>query len=280
MKFTVLGSTGFIGSRVVQHLQTQGHEVETPCRDTQDLRGKNLGHVIYAIGMTGNFRLQPEATIEAHVTVLQRLMEEADFESWLYLSSTRVYGGLPKGAMATEDAELHIRPGFDSLYDLSKLLGEAICLGKDRPTIRIARLANVYGAGQSQHLFLGSVVRDLIQKGKVMIGESPQSAKDYIAVETVASLLTLIATQGRERIYNVASGRPVTHQALADTIRQCGYNAEFSANAPTRIFPAIHTARMVAEFGENARSILTDLPLLIEEEKRLYDNSPMRIQTS
>ena len=278
MKFTVLGSTGFIGRRMVAHLQSHDIEVETPPRDAADLRGRNLGHVIYAIGLTGNFRSQPQAAIEAHVNVLQKLMDCADFESWLYLSSTRVYGGLPSGVLATEDAALTVRPGPDSLYDLSKLLGEAICVAKDSATVRVARLANVYGAGQSEHTFLGSVIHELARNGKVTIGESPPSSKDYISVENVVTLLKLIATQGRERIYNVASGQPVTHQDLADIMRQCRYNVEFSAHAPARIFPAIDTARIIGEFGEKPRSILQDLPTLIEEEKHFQGDAHAKVR--
>ena len=260
MKFTVLGSTGFIGGTMVKHLQECGYAVEAPPRDVASLRGANLGHVIYAIGLTGNFRTQPGAAIRAHVHVLQNLMEGADFDSWLYLSSTRVYGGLPDGIAASEDATLPVRPGLDAIYDLSKLLGESLCLAADRETVRIARLSNVYGAGQSVHSFLGSVAGDLARTGKVVIRESPRSSKDYVPVDGVVETLVSIATRGNERVYNVASGIPVTHAQLADAIGQCGYSVEFLAASPARVFPRIDVKRITTEFNNMPRSILDDLP--------------------
>jgi nucleoside-diphosphate-sugar epimerase len=249
---------------MVSYLKNRGFEIETPHRGTTDLRGRHLGHVIYAIGLTGNWRTCPQAAIEAHVNVLQRLMEDADFESWLYLSSTRIYGTWAGDSPAVEDAVLRVRPDFDALFDLSKLLGESVCMGNDRATIRVARLSNVYGPRQSVHTFLGSIIDDLLRHGKVIIGESPDSSKDYVSVDDVVEMLASISTQGRRRLYNVASGHAVTHQTLANIIRRCGYEVEFCANGPRRAFPTIDTARLFAEFGGNPRSILEDLPLLIE----------------
>ena len=266
MKFTILGSNGFIGRHMARHLQSQGFEVYLPPRDIESLRGQNLGHVIYAIGLTGNFRERPDAAIEAHVHVLQKLITGAQFESWLYLSSTRVYSGLAEGAPATEDSFLPVKSSADSLYDLSKLLGESICFGKDNPTIRVARLSNVYGSGQSTHTFLGSVIDEIKKSGTTVINESPASSKDYISIDAVTEILQAIATKGKERLYNVASGKPVKHQELADVLNKCGYNISFSNKAATRAFPIINTDKIVKEFGINPSPLTKDLPSLLNKE--------------
>lgn len=262
MKFTILGSTGFIGNALTLYLKSKGHEVETPARDTKTLSGKNLGHVIYAIGMTGNFREHPDAAIEAHVNVLQRLIQDAEFESWLYLSSARIYRG---ASSTTETAALSIYPDADTLYDLSKLLGESICLSHKNPTVRVARLSNVYGAGQSPHTFLGSILRDLKNTGKSTIGESEASSKDYISIDDVCKILEAIALKGQERIYNVASGTPITHKALAETTRSYGHKIDFAAQGRTNSAPLIDTTRIHTEFGTRPRDLINDLPLLLKQ---------------
>ena len=259
MKFTVLGSTGFIGKTVTSNLRAKGHDVETPNRDAQSLAGKDLGHVIYAIGMTGNFREHPDLAIEAHVNVLQRLIKDADFQSWLYLSSTRVYGM----GETSESTPVSIIPNADTLYDLSKLLGEAICLSHINPAVRVARLSNVYGAGQSEHTFLGSILRDVKKNGKATIGESQLSSKDYVSVHDVAELLELIALHGKERLYNIASGEATTHGALAEKIFTAGNSIDFAAGGITRALPAINIRRIEQEFGRAPRSILDDLHTLL-----------------
>lgn len=262
MKFTVLGGTGFIGKALVHHLGNKGHEVGVPSRAITTLAGHKLGHVIYAIGMTGNFREHPEAAIEAHVNVLQRLMKDADYESWLYLSSARVYGARHENAEATP---ISVSPNADTLYDLSKLLGEAICLSHKNSAVRVARLSNVYGKGQSEHTFFGSILRDLREGGKAVIGESPSSSKDYVSVDDVTALLELIAINGRERLYNIAGGHATTHRAIADVIKLCGFDAEFSSNGATRALPAIDIDRIKQEFGHAPRAFIDDLPTLLKQ---------------
>ncbi len=264
MKFTVLGSTGFIGRSLTRYLKAEGYEVVTPPRDVKDLRGHKSGHVIYAIGLTGNFRQRPEATVEAHVNVLQKLLNGAEFDSWLYLSSTRVYSALTGDVSASEYTDIPIRSGPDALYDASKLQGEDICLELDHPGLRVVRLSNVYGKGQSEHTFLGSVIADLNKAGKVTLEESPDSAKDYVSVEDVVKILPLIAMKGQDRLYNVASGRNITHRILAEKLRAYGYDVDFKADAPTRAFPVVDISRVLKEFGVRLRSLLEDLPTLLE----------------
>jgi nucleoside-diphosphate-sugar epimerase len=53
--FTILGAGGLIGSAMARHLQSQGHEVRSVTRDNWPGDGEELGHVIYAIGVTSNF---------------------------------------------------------------------------------------------------------------------------------------------------------------------------------------------------------------------------------
>src|SRR5580692_8093898 len=148
MKFTVLGGSGFIGGHMATHLRARGYEVDVPPRDTALLYGRNLGHVIYAIGLTGNFRQRPYDAIEAHVNVACRVLQNTSFDSFLYLSSTRVYGGLPADVAGSEETPLDVQPSADSLYDLSKLLGESVCMNVTAPAVRVVRLSNVYGRGQ------------------------------------------------------------------------------------------------------------------------------------
>ena len=170
MRFTVFGGTGFIGSHLVRHLSRQGHDVYTPCRaEISVAAGKALGHVIYAIGLTGDFRTRPYDTVEAHVCLLAKLLKSSQFDSWLYLSSTRIYSSLPGNTLANEEVAIPLTTEIDSLYDLSKMLGEALCLAHPSSTVRVARLSNVFGLGQSMHTFLASVVQQLREANRAVI---------------------------------------------------------------------------------------------------------------
>ena len=269
MTFTVLGSSGFIGSHLVSYLRAKGYEVRTPPRDVQNLAGIDLGHVIYAIGMTGNYRTQPVQTIDAHVNVLQRLMNGARFQSWLYLSSTRVYNGLAPDISVNEETRLSCLPCLDSIYDLSKLLGESLCLAQENPAIRVVRLSNVYGKGMSPHLFIGAALSEIIAENKLLIRESPESSKDYISIDDVVRMIHDVAVSGCHRLYNIASGQATTHADLAGCMRGLGLRVDFQSAAPIRTFPHIDTSRMQSEFGSVQSSILKDFSdLLLAERKR------------
>ncbi len=262
MKFTVFGGRGFIGSHLVGYLQGLGHDVWVPTRDASETAGQKLGNAIYAIGLTGDFRNRPFDTIEAHVGTLARLMHGADYDSWLFISSTRLYGTGSGRALCREDDPISLTPSADSLYDISKLLGEALCLAL--PRTRIARLSNVYGAGQSKKTFLGAVLEELKSKEKVLIRESPRSSKDYVALSAILPLLKAITVSGREQIYNVASGDLLSHCELAKRLGDLtGRPIRFMDGAQDRVFPRIDISRIVQEFSFSPTPMVSDLEDLL-----------------
>lgn len=263
MRFTIFGAGGFIGGNLVAHLRRQGHDVLAVGRhDSPPL--ENLGHVIYAIGLTGDFRTRPFDTVDAHVCTLSRLLKSTDFESWLYLSSTRLYANLAPEEIAKEDSRVCVSPNSDSLYDISKLVGEALCLSHPQQKVRVVRLSNVYGHGQSRHTFLAAVLNELRMAKGVVIRESPESTKDYIALDDVLPLLEKIAQHGQRRIFNLASGIAISHFEIAQKLIQLtGLPVAFESNAVTRKFPKISISNLASEFAFEPRNLLEDMAALI-----------------
>jgi nucleoside-diphosphate-sugar epimerase len=214
--------------------------------------------VIYAIGVTGDFRSRALDTVQAHVCALAPVLRHASFESLLYLSSTRVYGALPRG---TEEAVLQVDPQDPSdLYNLSKLMGESMCLCSGRSGVRIARLSNVVGAedGDSAN-FLPSLLREA-RAGCITLRTDPASAKDYIHIDDVVDLLPRIAMQGRQTMYNVASGEQLTHRQWVDhLVAGTGCTVQVQAQAPLLRFAPVDTTRIRAEFGFAPRPVLATM---------------------
>jgi nucleoside-diphosphate-sugar epimerase len=275
MTFTVLGR-GFIGSHLLSFLRQQGYDCVAPSRAELDpLPGRHLGHVLYCIGVTADFRSRPLDTVRAHVCRLLEILESTEFDSLLYLSSTRVYGSVSEGR-ETENA-FRLDPASKSdLYNLSKLMGESVCLSVDRPAVRVARLSNVYGADWTSDNFLSSIVRSAVDRGSVVFRSAPESSKDYIAVEDAVRLLTGISIRGRERLYNVASGSPVTNAQLAETLQGWGSEVAFDDGAPRVTFPIIDTTRVRDEFAFTPRSVLDDLPGLLAQYRDRSADDPHR----
>ncbi|MEQ1658771.1 MAG: NAD(P)-dependent oxidoreductase, partial [Hylemonella sp.] len=186
-------------------------------------------------------------------------LQRADFTSLLYLSSTRVYA---RAALGREDADLAVQPQDPSdLYNLSKLMGESLCLQGGRAGVRVARLSNVVGGEDADSTnFVPSLVREA-RGGHIVLQTAPESAKDYIHIDDVAELLPRIAMQGRERLYNVASGVQTRHAQWAEHLAALtGCRVEVAPGAPTVSFVPIDITRIRTEFAFVPRPVLSALP--------------------
>lgn len=263
---SIFGGKGFIGGRLAAHYQSLGRDVRVISRDNWPKDGEALGEVIYAIGMTAAFRRFPLQTAQTQVTNLHEVLSRYTYASLLYLSSTRVY----RGARSThEDAPLLLNPTRpDEVFNASKLAGEALCAALDNPKVRVARLANVYGASDHSEVFLTDVMHEAVRTGKVLLRSSPQSAKDFIHVEDAVALLAAISKGGRHGFYNVASGVNTTNGELADVLRSLDVDVQFLPDAPEILFPLIDTSRARAEFPIVPKSLTNTLTHVYRDIKK------------
>lgn len=221
-RFTVIGAGGFIGSRLVTRLRAAGAEVYAPARDDPELFTRPLGRVFYCAGLTGDFMVRPFDTVEAHVGLLGRLMSGARFERLVYLSSTRLYDSL--GARGgREDDVLEFDPALPrNVYDLSKALGENLCLTRSDGRAAVARLSNVFDADPRASGFLSELLQRARREREIVLASSPAGGRDYIHVDdALAGLIALEASDLRS-IVNIASGQTVTNAMLAEVFASAG----------------------------------------------------------
>ena len=132
------------------------------------------GAVIYAIGLTADFRQYPHSTAEAHVGLLSKVLQRPGISQLLFLSSTRVYA---RSSDTHETASLPcLSSDLSDLYNLSKLLGEALVLQDSRPALKVVRLSNVIGPGQPSNTSVGSLLEEACKGGVVTIQQPPPIA--------------------------------------------------------------------------------------------------------
>jgi len=186
--------------------------------------------------------------MESHVSLLVRVLQSFQFDSLLYLSAVRVYKNVSN---SSEETVLHFRPDDpDDFYCIAKLAAEATCLMLPMPTIRVARLSNIVGAGPARPNFLPTLLEEVRTRGAARMLTTPDSAKDYIGLDDAVALLESIALGGRHRIYNVASGRNTENQAVAQLIeKHLSAPVTYTPDARRIIYPIINIDRIREEFG-------------------------------
>ena len=260
-KATVIGGQGFIGKALVAALQHQGWDCWVPDRGTQwPQPERDLGHVFYCAGLTADYLARPAATVEAHAGLLSRVLQSPRYQSLVYLSSTRLYDGLPSGSLANEDAGFQVMPAHPRhLYDLTKLTGENLCHLMGQGRARIARLACVYDQTPDAEGFLPELLRKLARTPAgttLSLASSPHVARDYVHVSDVVRALVDIAIQGTQPVYNVASGENLRNLELANRVAQvCNRHIVFESDQMQAQPPQIDVRRLQSAFNWRAERV-------------------------
>lgn len=270
-KATIIGGKGFIGRHLTARLKNAGWNCYVPERQDICFGRDDMGHVFYCAGLTADYLLRPFDTVEAHVSLLSRILRTSHFESLVYLSSTRLYDSQPELA-ADEEMPLLLNPANPRhLYDLSKALGESICLTTGKGRARIARLSCVYKDHTDGEGFLPFLLKRIITEkcSTLEVDSSPSFARDYITVEDVVDALILIVTKGRQSIYNVASGENTSNESLFSILTEIsGCRLIPKQTAVSAISPRISIKRITEEFEWKPVSVMEKIRTLFAENRK------------
>jgi len=269
MKYTILGSNGFIGKELTSYLEEKGQECFTPEIRETNLEGMDLGHVIYSAGVP-NFMERPFDAVDAHVCKLKKILQNSNFESLIYFSGGRVYN---KMKATNEEEDLIFNPlDKNDLYGISKIMGESICIASENPRVHIVRLTNVTGNNFTSHLFLPSIIRDAITKNKIKVFTSLSSKKDYVYIDDVLELIPKIGLSGKNKIYNVASGKNIESGKLINKISEItGCDVEVSPESKEYSFPETSISRIKEEFDFHPTNVLDKIEYMVEEFRKFFE---------
>lgn len=245
-RYVVTGATGFIGSRLTDLLEDLGHEVIIAGRKPVSSRNfidfslddRSSFSNIIASQPDGIFHLawsntpataeaSPENDIAVNVSGTAALFQTAKTMSIpvVFVSS----GGTVYGNAATIPT-----PETDPLipigaYGLGKVVAEqyAQYFNSRGADIRIARVSNPFGTGQSTARLQGVVPiftkRVLLGESLTIWGES-SIKRDFVAVEDVAHALALMMsrdkTSNEDMILNIGSGVGLSLEDVIDIIEE------------------------------------------------------------
>jgi nucleoside-diphosphate-sugar epimerase len=236
-KYTIIGANGFVGSCLASALGKEGEDYFAPVKEDPAVFTERLGNVFYCAGLTADFIQRPYDTVEAHVTFLSRLLERAAFDKLIYLSSTRLYDS-QSGPISRESDDLILNPGNPRhLYDLSKALGEDLCLNFSDGRASVARLGSVYDSKDGAPGFLSALMQRLYKEREFILDSESGIVRDYIAVDDVVPALIKMAALPGKQLINVASGENISNQEIADILNIAGCKISFTRQTPKETRP-------------------------------------------
>lgn len=263
--FTIIGGNGFIGSEITKKLSLRGYNVFIPQKDDARLWNKELGTIIYCAGH-GDCKNNPLKVLDSNTTLVARLLAEANFTRFIYLSSTRVYMGNETGS---EQDDLRVLNNDNRrLFNLTKLVTEELLLLSNKDVV-ILRPSNVYGVAIDSPLFLPAITRNAITTGKIDMYVSPDYAKDYVSVDSVAEMTIAIALKDviKNKIFNLAAGYNVKASEIANVLQAetgCIVNWH-SINSSIEIFPVTSTLALLNNSVLYESNVLHDLSEMVSQ---------------
>lgn len=216
--YTVIGSNGFIGRSIVNYLVGNNEPTIMPdINNDQDFNQPYFGVVIYAIGVTANFRAEMDKTIDAHILKLRKalIMTHGKRDKFILLSSTRLY---IHNQSTLPNAGIIIHPEvMDDFYNATKVVGESICLSHENTMV--LRLSNVLGQNPSASFF--SDILQQCKTGHVKILSSIKSSKDYILINDVVDAIIKLSkiSFAAGNVFNIAMGKNTSTEDILDELR-------------------------------------------------------------
>lgn len=240
MTYTVLGASGFIGRNLAAAFD---RSIKPRRAALYSLSHKqNYGTVFYCLG-------DDTGAIEPNLGYLLWFLKHCQFESLVYLSSTRVYLGAATG---TERSELRLNPSdLGYQFNVIKLAAEAACLADER--CKVVRLSTVIGT-QGNYL-IPELIRSA-RNGAMNLYLPFHFERDFITLEDVIELLPKIVT-GKHKLYNLASGVNFKMHSIAAAIQYIT-KAEIIWHPckESAMFPQISIERIGTEFTFEPRPVL------------------------
>lgn len=255
--FTVFGSDGFVGKRLVQKLMSDGHVVQTVGRgDDFKAKWRDLGHVLYCVGITGSrYKTEQFRVVDAHISAMADVLEHGSYTSFLYMSSARTYEETLAGT--DERAQFKVDPSnISDFYNLSKLMGESLILNAGIHSARIVRVSYAVDITEDSTDNITQFIRDA-RHGSVRFVAHRDSVKDYIVMNDVLTIVPKIATDGKSILYNLASGVNTSTSDIAALLAsETGCVVDFADEEPVRSPRPIDISLLVSEMSFSPQLLL------------------------
>ncbi|MGC8465331.1 MAG: GDP-mannose 4,6-dehydratase [Acidimicrobiales bacterium] len=241
MRALVVGSSGFVGTYLVQHLRAMGDDVVT-LDDKLDITDRNelwrnlsavgdLDVVFHLAAQSDVGRSWTESQLTYNVNILgtanlcDAIVELSPRARFVFISSSEVYGAPLSGELPLKESS-PLRPVTP--YAASKAAAEMICrqahFGSGLDVV-IARSFNHTGPGQRSDFVVSGLAQRVAhalllnpERGVVRVG-TMSSRRDFTDVRDVVRAYRLLGTEALTGdTFNVCSGRSHAISEIAEIL--------------------------------------------------------------
>ncbi len=251
MRVLIVGTGGYVGSRLTACLETHGLEVvglsssrpggidpATGLLDPMFRMDRDFGAVIYLAQSLFSPTVPPHllAVNVLSAVRLAQLATGSKVQRFVYASAGNVYA--PSFSPRPEGAVLR----RDNWYSLSKIQAEeALRLFSPPLEVCIARLFGVYGPGQTKRL-VPTILNSVLSGGPITLQRNPGDKEDVSGlrislcyIDDVVEILKALVTCGGPSVLNVAGPRPVSVRELGQALGELtGREPHFDLSEGTR----------------------------------------------
>jgi UDP-glucose 4-epimerase len=231
MKLFILGSSGFIGSRLVELFarKTAYEVIGYSSRECnlllensiqQALSGATAEDVI--IIASAVVRLK-ENSYDAMIQNIQMVENIANYTAKhpvsqvIFLSTAEVYGALPADAVITE----RNMPCPNNYYSISKLIGEYLLNNRLVPhgiALTVFRLPGIYGPGGAGKSTINMMLSSAQKNKKIVIFGRGRQRRDYVYLDDIFTLAELAVRHKIDATLNVATGISYSIKEIGEII--------------------------------------------------------------
>ena len=259
--FTIFGHSGFLGSNLVKFLKK--NKVFLPPKKKFIFK-KNLGNIIYCIG-SDDWKKDTYNSFYANLGYIPLILNNNKFKSFTFISSCRIYNN---SINTEENSPFKFNPTNSSeYYNLKKILAENYLFASNKK-IKIIRISNIFGFSPKSPLVFPMFIKNALKKKKIIISINKNSSKDFIHIDDVTKMIVNITIKGKNKIYNLASGKNIKLITLADHIKKIIKCNIILTNQKTKITePKININKIIKEFNFKPKKLFYDLENIIEKYK-------------
>jgi nucleoside-diphosphate-sugar epimerase len=259
----VTGSTGFIGTKLVNELVRQGHTVHALTRSTSNIDGlsheriklvtgdildrkslergmEGCDRVFHLAAYAKNWAKNPEVFFEQNVGGMRNVFEAATglgVERLVFTSTIVAFGPTLPGVIGTENMP-RITQRYFTEYEETKTLAEREALqfaAKGFPVV-IVNPTRVYGPGKLTEGNSVSLMIDMYDKGKVpVLLNGGKDIGNYALVDDLVRGHILAMEKGKIGERYILGGENASLKRLFQLVDEVSGKKHFQMNLPPRI---------------------------------------------